>query len=102
MCKARRKPLYTVLKRTTLLPYSMKRRANIPLTISMYICAIEGVLSVSGGIWIKLSKSVVDMPLLHLLRDTSQYHSCFLHVDGKAFNAQYKKYNRRNAGPGKI
>jgi len=68
----------------------------------MYVCAIEGVLSVSGGIWIKLSKSVVDMPLLHLLRDTSQYHRCFLHVDGKAFNAQYKKYNRRNAGPGKI
>lgn len=80
----------------------MKRWANIPLTISMYVCAIEGVLSVSGGIWIKLSKSVVDMPLLHLLRDTSQYHRCFLHVDGKAFNAQYKKYNRRNAGPGKI
>lgn len=63
---------------------------------------IEGVLSVSGRVWAKLSKSVGDMPFLHLLRDTSQHHRSFLHADGQAFNAQYKKYNRRDAGPGKI
>lgn len=62
---------------------------------------IEGVLSVSGGVWAKLSKGFSDMPLLHLLRDTSQHHRRFLHVDGQAFNAQYKKYNRRDTGTGK-
>lgn len=68
----------------------------------MYVRAIQGVLSVSGGVRAKLSKSLTYMPLLHLLRHTSQRHRRFLHVDGQAFNAQYKKYNRRNAGSGKM
>lgn len=63
---------------------------------------IEGVLSVSGGIWIDLSKGDTNMSLLHLLRYTSQHYCRFLYVDGQTSYAQYEKYTRRNARPGNL